>query len=375
MDSLEAELLEIKTRGLLRKPSISTGVDFASNDYLGYSCNSDIHEQLQYFFKLNPQIGATGSRLISGHSSHIEKTEEFLAQSFATEASLIFGSGYLANLGICVALGSIDTEFFSDEFNHASLIDGIRLSKSKVSVYPHLNLEHLNSHLLKSIAKRKVIVTESIFSMDGDAAPLEHLIKLAEQHDGYLIVDEAHSTGTYGAHGLGMMKQIQVYPSKTIVVHTCGKALGGYGAFICGTKSLKELLLNKARSQIFTTALPPILVEQIRISVAQLIADKNSLRQLKENVELSKELFCKYDLKHSGSHIIPFILGSNTAVLNAAAQMQKEGINVKAIRSPTVPLGTERIRLTIKSTHKSKDIERMCKTLADLKDEYFCNRN
>lgn len=375
MDSIELELIAIEKEGLLRNPSLPLGLDFSSNDYLGYSENLEIRNHLLNFLKTNSKIGSTGSRLISGNSVHLEDTENFLANCFDSEATLIFGSGYLANLGVCVALGGRNTEFFSDELNHASLIDGMKLSKSKTSIFIHNNLNQLEELLHKSCSQRKVIVTESLFSMDGDYAPLPLIVQLASKYGAYLVIDEAHSTGTCGKKNLGIMTQIPYDPFKTIIIHTCGKALGAYGAFICATRSLKKLLINKARSQIFTTALSPLAVEHIRAAVSVLISDTTSVPQLNRNISESEKIFNKYGLNHSGTHIIPIILGTNPAVLKGAEQLSQIGIFTKAIRSPTVPPGSERIRITIKSTHNTSFLEPVCETLAKIKHEYFYHRN
>ncbi len=375
MDSIEADLIAAEKKGLLRQLSRPHGVDFASNDFIGYSENLKIHANLLNFLKHNFKIGSTGSRLISGNSEHLENTEKFLAECFGVEATLIFGSGYLANMGVCVALGGANAEFFSDELNHASIIDGIKLSKSKVSIFAHNNMDQLDKLLLKSHLPRKIIVTEALFSMDGDYAPIGQLIEIATKHGAYLVVDEAHSTGTCGVKNLGLMTQFSFDPLRTVIVHTCGKALGAYGAFVCGTATFKNLLLNKARSQIYTTALSPVAVEHIRASVSHLISDTEAVARLNENVAYSKNVFRKFGLKHSGSHIAPIILGSNDAVLKGASQLSEAGIFVKAIRSPTVGAGSERIRLTIKSTHDPSHLNQICETLSELKYEYICNRN
>jgi 8-amino-7-oxononanoate synthase len=375
MDSFEADLIMLEKKGLLRQLSTPHGADFASNDYLGYSAKLEIHKSLLNFLKYNFKIGSTGSRLISGNSCHTEDVENFLSKCFDVESTLIFGSGYLANMGVCVAMGGLETEFFSDERNHASIIDGIKISKSKVGIFAHNDLDQLDELLFKSRSRRKVIITESIFSMDGDLAPIPQLIQIADKYGAYLVVDEAHSTGTCGARNLGVMTQFEFNPLKTVIIHTCGKALGAYGAFVCCSTVFKKLLLNKARSQIFSTALPPIAVEHIRLSISCLISDSKSVDQLNRNIRYSEYVFRKFDLKHSGTHIVPIILGSNDAVLKGADQLSEVGIFVKAIRSPTVAVGSERIRLTIKSTHDLSYLDQICETLRKIKYESICHRN
>lgn len=371
MDSLTSELISIENRGLQRSLPIKSGLDFSSNDYLGYSQNLEIKSKLLHFMSQHSQLGSTGSRLISGNTKHTEEIETFLAQQFQTQDCLIFGSGYLANLGVCSALGGADTEFFSDELNHASLIDGVRLAKSKYQVFRHCDLNHLENLLQTSSQKRKVILTESIFSMDGDHAPLQEILAIADRHNAFVVVDEAHSTGTCGQHGRGSLSEIKFNAEKIIAVHTAGKALGAYGAFVCGSHHLIQLLLNKSRSFIFTTALPPLMIEHIRLALMQLTSDQESQQKLKSNIRQSKLFFDQHQIKHSGSHILPVILGSNDLVLKAEKHLAQNGFFVKAIRSPTVAKGSERLRITLKSNHDAKSLERISEHIAEITSEFI----
>lgn len=377
MNLISAELNELENLNLLRRLEIPHGIDFSSNDYLGYSQNTVIQQQLLRFLEnqlsRGGKLGSTGSRLISGHSAHLEETETFLAQCFRVEAVLFFGSGYLANIGVLSALGA--SEFFSDELNHASIIDGIRLSKSKAHIFKHHQMEHLDCLLSQSHAQRKVIVTESIFSMDGDRAPIEDLINLSQKHRAMLVVDEAHATGTCGNKNLGLMAHQKIDAESVIVIHTGGKALGGYGAFVGCSHQVKKFLLNKARSQIFSTALPPLMIEQIRLSIQQLISDSTSTHRLWDNIKYTQQYFDSIKLQHSGSPIVPMIIGSNFKVIEAAQRLQAKGLFVKGIRSPSVPAGSERLRITLKATHQLAELDQLCLALLEIKDEFICGRN
>ncbi len=382
MSGLTDELMGLENRGLLRTIIPVEGADFASNDYLGFSTNALIRQRLIEFLRVHPTLGSTGSRLVSGHSAHLMETEEFLARMFMAPASLIFGSGYLANQGVVCALAGPETEFFSDKLNHASLIDGMRLAKSKSKIFRHNDVDHLSELLIASKSRRKVIVTEAVFSMDGDRAPLEDLVHLAEQHDAYLVVDEAHSTGTEGPGGLGLVASVIanqkfsiVDPDRIVSVHTCGKALGAYGAFVCGGENMKTLLLNKARSQIFATTPSPLMVEHIRVAVSHMLADPEPTRQLQSKVFCSFEIMKSYGLYHSGSHILPFVLGSNEESLKASEILADRGFFARAIRSPTVAPGTERLRLTFKSNHTFQQIQQLCGLLKEIHDELHRSRN
>ncbi len=357
------DLSSLQRSGLLRTLEVPQGADFSSNDYLGLSRHPLIRAGLADFLQTGAALGATGSRLVSGHTDHIARTEDFLAQSFSTAAALIFGSGYLANLGIVAALGDEDTEFFSDALNHASLVDGLRLAKGKKTIFAHNNMTELGDLVAKSSAERKIIVTESLFSMDGDFAPLGALAHIAAKAGAYVVFDEAHTTGT---QTLGEANRA-FDPERTLFIHTCGKALGAYGAFVGCSEKLKNFLLNRARTFIYTTALPPLLVEQIRLAVTVLRAEPLLPERLQQNILLSQALFGS--LGHSESHIVPLVLGSNEAVNLAARLLKERGFFVRAIRSPTVAPGSERLRITIKSFHEAGELALFADALKETKEE------
>ncbi len=356
-DRYQQSLNELSQREHLRRlEPFGGGVDFASNDYLRLSCNPTIREKLLEFLIENPQLGATGSRHISGNSEFFDESEAFIAKTLGVHSTLFFGSGYLANLGVIGSLGGPDTTFFSDERNHASLIDGFRLAKGHLTIFSHNDMEHLEALLKGSQCKHRVIVTESLFSMDGDQAPLADLCGLAREYGATLVLDEAHATGTLGSQGLGLSHE---YSSEHLIsIHTCGKALGGYGAFVCCRRShMREFLINRARSFIFTTAPPPLLIAQARFALDEITSNPIHLRNLHDRIERSQRLFEGIGLPHSGSAILPVIVGSSKRALVLAESLRSQGLLVKAIRYPSVPEGAARLRITLSSAHTDEELQ------------------
>src|SRR4051812_7555926 len=270
---IQDELLELKAHDLYRCPRDIDGLDFSSNDYLGFAQCPSIRQKLIEFLRDHPQLGSTGSRLVSGQNAMVAELESYLAEVWSAPRALILGSGYLANLGAMVALACDHAEFFSDQLNHSSLIDGMRLARSAVKVFRHNDLGHLKQLLTQSVAERKIIVTESVFSMDGDSPDLIELARLATEFGAYLVVDEAHATGVCGRKGLGLMDEIDYDIERTCIIHTCGKSLGSYGAFITTSSALAELIINKARTFIYSTALPSYVLAHIKFAVERSITD------------------------------------------------------------------------------------------------------
>jgi len=310
-------------------------VSFASNDYLGLAAHPQVRAAaitaIERF-----GTGAMASRLIVGTRSLHRELEQQLAQWKCTENALVFSSGYSANLGVLTTLGAADVTLFSDELNHASLIDGCRLSKARTIIYRHLDLAHLAA-LLKQTAGRKIVITESVFSMDGDSAPLPELAQLCIEHGALLVLDEAHAV--LGPK-LSPIRNLQV-----LHVGTLSKTLGSLGGFVAGPSRLIELLVNRARTFIFTTALSP--ADTAAALAALRICESN------EGDRLRMKLRSLIDLLRPGhpSAIIPIIIGEDSAALAAAAQLREAGIHVPAIRPPTVPKGTSRLRVALSAAH------------------------
>lgn len=366
MDAIQARLFDLRERGLYRRLAYPGGLDFASNDYLGLSRSEEIRARLARFLSGAELLGSTGSRLVSGENPVLRETEEFLAHVFSAPSALLFGSGYLANLGVTGALAVPGAEFFSDALNHASLIDGIRLTKCKCSVFRHNDLAHLQSLLSASEAPVKIIVTESVFSMDGDGPDIPGLRDLANAADAFLILDEAHAVGVLGQRGLGAAEEAGFESAKTAIVHTCGKALGGYGAFVTGSNEIRELIVNRGRAFIYSTAPPPLQAVQTRAAIELMLAEPERLQRLHFNVLFFSAELAKRQVPASGGHIVSVIIPGNGCVSEAAQLLEREGLFVKAIRSPTVPAGTERLRITIKAFHREADLIRLADLLSEI---------
>jgi len=277
--------------------------------------------------------------------------EKEFAEFAGTKAALYFANGYAANLGLLSSVLGKGDLVFSDALNHASLIDGIRLSGARKEIYPHRDLNALEGalRLHESEPCRKLIVTESVFSMDGDIADVQALQKLAERYGASLVVDEAHATAVHGPDGSGIVAEQRLTHEAFATVHTCGKALASAGAFVCGSLALREFLINHARTLIFTTAMPPYMAWQIRAALRLARGMETEREVLQAN---SAELIASlrgvgWDVSRSASQIVPVIIGSNEEALSAATFLQEQGFAVRAIRPPTVPAGTARLRLSL----------------------------
>jgi 8-amino-7-oxononanoate synthase len=366
-ERMASRLSELERRGQMRELSTIQGVNLCSNDYLGLSIDPRLIEALQEGLAYWKRMGATGSRLLSGHHAVWDELEAEFAAFTGTETALFFNSGFAANTGLLSALLGPGDVIFSDALNHASVIDGIRLSRAQKVIYPHGDLNFL-ADMLGSHSQPgglRVIVTECIFSMDGDRAPISELFPLAERYGAEVIVDEAHATGACGPRGRGLVAALGLTEQALAVVHTCGKALASGGAFICGNKTLKQFLINHARSFIFSTALPPYLAIQVRAALRlanSMEAERDHLAALSARL---RERSCSlgFDCAPSGSHIVPLIIGGNEAVLDLAATLQARGFAVRAIRSPSVPPGTERLRVSLTARLTMDEIETFTDTV------------
>lgn len=360
---LQAGLRELEAREQRRSLVEIRGTNLCSNDYLELSRDPALKEAVARAVRDAQRVGGTGSRLLSGHATVWEQLEEDFAQFAGTEAALYFGSGYMANLGLLTALLKKDDLVFSDALNHASLIDGIRLSGARKIIYPHLDLNALEDELRKHADERgrKVIVTESVFSMEGDIAPVTEVVKIAERYGSGVIVDEAHATGVQGPAGRGIAVRDEVTQHLAAAVHTCGKALASAGAFVCGTAALKEHLINHARTFIFSTAMPPYLAEQIR---AALGFARGMDREREELMARARRLSSGlrsggWDAGRSETQIVPLIIGENEQALSAAEHLQAQGFAVRAVRPPTVPPGSARLRFSLTSGISDDELLRL----------------
>jgi 8-amino-7-oxononanoate synthase len=366
-DRLHQGLSALEARSQRRSLAEIHGVNFCSNDYLGLAENSELRAEVAEAVRNAEKVGGTGSRLLSGQSEEWHELEDEFAEFAGTESALFFTTGYAANLGLLASLVGKEDVVFSDERNHASLIDGMRLSGARKVIYPHLNLNALEDALRQEANApcRKLIVSESVFSMDGDIAPLVELANLAGKYNAALILDEAHATGVHGPAGRGLAAAAGITSKVLAVIHTCGKALASAGAFVCGPAVLKEHLVNHARTFIFSTALPPYFALQIRAAM-RLAEGMNEERGslLHRAATLRGALQTEgFNIAGAASQIVPIILGHNEATLDAAEHLQREGFAVRGIRPPTVAEGGSRLRLSLTARISQEELSRLVRSL------------
>lgn len=328
-------------------------INFCSNNYLNLSTHPKVvaasREAAEKF-----GTGGGASRHVSGNHALYEELEEKTAQFKGHESCLVFPTGYMANVGVLSALCGKNDVIFSDELNHASLIDGCRMSRAETKVYPHCDVNALEDLLKENKnAKQKFIVTDGIFSMDGDLPPLPGIVELAETYDATLIVDDAHGTGTLGENGRGIAEHFGLEGKIPVVVGTYSKALGSLGGFVCASNTVTDYLKNKARSLIYTTALPPTVLAASCAAID--VAQEEPLRRekLQQNAKLLRESLIKagYNVGNSKHHIIPVIVGGTEETLTLSQKLFDNGILAVAIRPPTVPVGTSRIRFSVMAEH------------------------
>jgi glycine C-acetyltransferase len=363
------ELESLRERNLFREIKVFESSDgrsamidglsrliFCSNDYLGLSRHPDVldavREGLEKF-----GAGSGASRLVSGSMSPHRLLEESLADFIGVEAMLLFGSGYLANIGIIPALAGKGDRIFADRLNHASLVDGCLLSRADFKRYPHSDMDALEKMLKNSrVTGRRWIVTDGLFSMDGDLAPLDRIVELAEKYDAGIYLDDAHAFGILGENGRGTPEHFGVEGKIDIYIGTLGKAAGLCGAFAGGSRSLINYLTNKARTLIFSTSLPPALALGGEKAVGLLKNSPEIRRSFLEDVgEFHRELGCLgFDVK-TKSYIIPLLTGSAGLALEAEKIFWEERVYIQAIRPPTVPEGGSRLRLTLSANQKIED--------------------
>lgn len=338
-------------------------IDFCSNDYLGYSRSLKLQKKIQDEWNALPAHpnGSAGSRLLAGNTTYVEQLERSLADFHQTPAGLIYNSGYDANIGLFSSLGQGEAIFLYDELIHASVHDGIKLSKATAYVFRHNDLQHLEERL-KMIKGNLYVAVESIYSMDGDQAPLAEMIKLCEQYNAQLIVDEAHATGITSNQGKGVVQQLELQEKVFARVHTFGKALGCHGAIVLGSELLRNYLINFSRSFIYTTALPLHSLVAIHQSYQWMQEDSESIIQLNKNIALFKKAFSRnpaIKLIDSDSPIQSIIISGNDAVKNCTEKLRERGLDVRPILSPTVPKGKERMRICLHAFNTPEEMDLM----------------
>ena len=371
LQQLDAQHLRRKRRTLESPCTPHVVVDgrpmlaFCSNDYLGLAAHPEIVQALKEGADLYG-VGSGASPLICGHSHAHAQLEERLAQFLSPyieqARALHFCSGYMANLAILIALGALsdDSVIFSERLNHASLIDGARLSRAKLQVYPHADVAALAQLLEKSTANTKIVVTDSVFSMDGNLAPLKEILVLCEQYQAWLVVDDAHGFGVLGEYGRGVLEQLQLKSPYIIYMGTLGKAAGVGGAFIAAHENVIEWLVQKARTYIYTTASAPALAHALIKSIDIIASDEGKgrrqhLQSLIANFKQTLNV-APWQLLASNTAIQPIVIGDNAATLHAAANLYAQGLWVGAIRPPTVPADSARLRVTLSAAHTHDDV-------------------
>ena len=377
LEALQAELGQRAEQGLLRKRRILQGMQgahvvvdgerllsFCSNDYLGLASHPAL------IAAMSQAAGAAGagsgaSHLVTGHQDAHEALEQYLRQFTGQPAVLLFTTGYMANLGIITALCNRDDVIFADKLNHASLNDAAVLSRATLKRYPHNDLASLERMLSQAKARRKLVVADAVFSMDGDLAPVPELLALCERYEAYLLLDDAHGFGVLGAGGRGVLEHFGLNSPRIIYMATLGKAVGAAGAFVAGAEVLVEYLMQTARSYIYTTASPAPVAAAALAGVRQIAEDGRRRRHLHDLIRLfrSECRLQRWQSMESHTAIQPIIIGSNDEVLSVSERLREQGILVPAIRPPTVPKGSARLRISLSAAHNEEDVRRLLHAL------------
>ena len=376
--ALEQQIEAIDAAGLRRRRRVAdTACDahmrvdgrdiigFASNDYLGLAAHPRLVAAMAEG-AARYGAGSGGSHLLGGHSRAHAQVEEDLA-AFAGGFSqqpraLFFSTGYMANLATLSSLADRDTTIFSDALNHASLIDGVRLSRATIQIYPHLDLQTLDQQLSACTSERKLIGSDGVFSMDGDLAPIGALVALAERHQAWLVIDDAHGFGVLG-EGRGIVQQAAVHSPYLIYIGTLGKAAGVAGAFVIAHETLIEWMVQRARPYIFTTAAPPAVAHAVSASLALIASEEGQARRQRLALSIARvrEMLKRTHWQAVDSHtaIQPLVIGDNRPTLALASALDAQGLWVPAIRPPTVPVGSSRLRISLSAAHTDADLDRL----------------
>ena len=378
---LKTELDGLKKRGLyrtLRRVETDQGptlmldgrevINLSSNNYLGIANHPALAAAAKSAID-RYGCGSGASRLISGNMTLHEELEAKLAAFKGTEAALVFNSGFQANVGLLSTLTGAGDAIFSDALNHASIIDGCRLSRARTEVYRHCDLEDLERQLKAAPGGgRKLIVTETIFSMDGDEAPLLGIVELAQKHGAMVMADEAHATGIFGANGAGVVARLGLGELVLVQMGTLGKALGGFGAYVAGSGALRDLLINRCRSFIFTTSLPPAVMAMAVAAIDLVEGEPERRDRLWSNCRRMKKALEQlgFSLGPSESPILPLIVGDAAKCMELSERLLQQGVFAQGIRPPTVPEGTSRLRITMMADHTREQIERVINIFKEL---------
>jgi 8-amino-7-oxononanoate synthase len=374
---IRRRLAEWEAAGLLRVLRPPAGLDFSSNDYLNLSTHPTIVDRLARAVR-REGCGSTGSRLLRGDREAFSTVERRFARFKGAESSLYFSSGYLANISVLTTIPERGDVVFSDERNHASLIDGIRLSPASRVVFPHNDVRRLSQLLTETPVNggHRFVVVESLFSMDGDFAPLAEYAALCRSAGASLVVDEAHAVGIYGANGSGLIEAAGVGDDVLISINTAGKALGVGGAFVAGPGWTIDYLVQRARPFVFSTAPPPALADALDASLAVIALEPDRRDRLASRVRRLRDRLvgAGLDVQAEGSQIVPITIGDNDRAVAVALALQADGFDVRAIRPPTVPVGTARLRVSVNAGLPDDAIDRFAVSLAAaLKEVGLCS--
>ena len=378
MTDIETALADIRDRGLYRRMRMISGPQgprvlldgrpvllLCSNNYLGLADHPRVREAAAEA-AMRYGAGAGASRLVSGNMRIHRRLEERLADFKGYESALLFGSGYLANTGVVQALAKQGEVVFSDALNHASIVDGCRLAGADTFVYDHADLDHLEWGLREAEGRGSLIVTDGVFSMDGDVAPLAEIVELARRYDARVMVDDAHGTGTIGPDGRGSVAAAGLEDEVDVLVGTLGKSLGSYGAYVCCDRPMAKYLVNTARTLIFSTALAPPQVAAAMAALELLREEPRRVERLQRNARIVRDALSEHGLP-SGSGdtpIVPVIVGDADAAVAASERALERGVFCQAIRPPTVPAGSSRMRLTVMASHTKSELRDAAKVIA-----------
>jgi 8-amino-7-oxononanoate synthase len=376
--AIEETLEQLRDRGLYRRLRMVSGPQgprvlldgdpvllLCSNNYLGLADHPRVREAAAEA-AMRYGAGSGASRLISGNMTIHRRLEEQLASFKGAETTLLFGSGYLANSGVVSALAGEGDVVFSDALNHASIIDGCRLSRAETFVYDHCDTDHLEWGLRQAQGRGSLIVTDGVFSMDGDIAPLERIVELGQRYDARVMVDEAHGTGAIGPDGRGAVAAAGLENDVDVIVGTLGKALGSYGAYVCCDSQMAKYLINTARTLIFSTALPPPAVAAAMAALELLREQPRRVEKLQRNAAVLREALAGEGLPvpDHPTQIVPVIVGDAEDAMRASDRALEKGIFAQAIRPPTVPEGSSRLRLAVMASHTRSELRDAAHVLA-----------
>ncbi len=368
LQELEAEIASLEREGLGRRLAPRVGLDFSSNDYLGFANDPEFATRVRLAIdRLDGRLGAAASRLLGGTTELHLELERKLARWKGHDAALLFPSGYQANFALLSTLIRPEDRVLSDAKNHASIIDGLRLARPRQKiVFPHLDLATIEHELRHSyLGGRTYLITEALFSMDGDLAPLKLYADLADRYGAHLIVDEAHAAGLYGARGSGWVEHLGLERRVLVSTTTLGKSLALAGAFVSGPKTIVDYLVQRARPLIYSTAWPPLFLVALETALHRLLAEPTrGIHAIELAVQLRRRLRAAgLDVRGDQSPIVPWVIGDERRAMHVAEQVQAAGFDVRAVRPPTVPPKESRIRLSVHADHNEPQIAALAQAI------------